>query len=291
MIRAFAVLAVAGAAVAALGGDASPSTAIPVDGRSGPALMADVVARIYGSPEQRAAGWEAQHYVMQAAYAACAERKGIDDAVDDWTPPSGVFETGAVDLPWLFAPAMTDFGIARRYLEGAGFQDGPAPRMTDAERRRIARFGECQMELASMDGRPRPSGRDTLEQEFLDDQATIRHEWEPRLIGWYSTCMTHVAGMPVDSFSDAHRQVELKFQAVVHRVPNGPGWSEAVALEKRVAAADGLCRKANADALATASEPVVKEFADRHRAELAAVAAEWAAMPAARDAAKKAVAK
>lgn len=257
-------------------------------------VMADALERIYGTSEQRAAGWEGEHYAVQDVLDRCAERKNVAYTVNDWMPSDGSSPSHAVDLAGLFEPARTDFGIAGGFLMQVRLRPSSASRPTDVERAQSSRFNECRMEAATMDNLHRPAGQWVLEQKFLADQSMIHHELEPRLIGWYSTCMTH-AGLPAEDMSDAYGQAQRKFLPLVYQPPLNPTaaqrWAEAVTFEKRIAAADGRCRKANAAAVAMASAATVKTFLDKHRNEVEAVTAGWAAMPAIRDAARKAAGK
>ncbi|WP_250037879.1 hypothetical protein [Paractinoplanes maris] len=299
MIRTSATLFALGALVVAAGLGAcaqrpSGGRASSTDDRAPREVMVDALDQIHGTAEQRAAGWEREHYAVQEVLDKCAERLNIEYTVNDWVPAEAGFPSNAVDLPELFEPARADFGIARGFLRQARLRLSSASRPTVADRAQSLRFNECHREAATMDSLHLPAGQGALGRDFLADQATITQELEPRLIGGYSTCMTH-AGSPAGNPSDAYVQAQRKFLPLVHRSPVNPavtpGWAEAVAFEKQIAAADGRCRTANADVVAVAGAATAKKFLDRRRTDVEAVAAGWAAMSAVRDEARKAVGK
>src|SRR5690349_11430777 len=88
-------------------------TASPIGDRTPREVMVDALNQISGTEEQRAAGWEREHYAIQDVLDKCAERMDIEYTVKDWVPAEGSFPSSAVDLPELFGPARADFGIAR----------------------------------------------------------------------------------------------------------------------------------------------------------------------------------
>ncbi|MCO8277737.1 hypothetical protein M1L60_44905 [Actinoplanes sp. TRM 88003] len=293
MTKTHAVLFVVGAftVAAGLGACAQPSRDASIDQRAGREVMVRAVNQIFGTPEQRAAGGEGEHYAIEATLADCAERKNLKYTVHGWDPPGIDQPSNMTDLPVLFGPDLADFGIARGFLKQIRLRENAGPQPTEAEVAQSRRFNECRLEVASMDNRHRPAAQYALEQKFRDDQAPIHQELEPRLIGWYSTCMSQ-AGTPADNMNDAYHQAQRKFVPLIHRssaeLSVSEGWAEAEAFERKTAAADVNCRRANADAVVTASAAAVQTFLDQHREEVDTVAAAWAAMPAMRDAARKA---
>ena len=69
------------------------------------------------------------------------------------------------------------------------------------------------------------------------------------------------------------------------------GWTAAVAFEKSAAAADWECRGAEAARLIENNADKLAAWADEHKSELDAIAAQWVAMTVERDKAKAAAEK
>ncbi|MEU8820772.1 hypothetical protein [Actinoplanes sp. NPDC048796] len=140
------------------------------------------------------------------------------------------------------------------------------------------------MEAAPLDTLALPAGQGRLVESFYWALADVRAEHALRLSAAYAKCMA-AAGTPAESLGDARQRVERRFATA--GPAGGAAWNEASAYEVSSAAADGRCRAANASLAAAVSAPAVRAFAVRHRRQLAAVAAGWAAMPEARDAARR----
>ncbi|MFF5077264.1 hypothetical protein ACFY36_09440 [Actinoplanes sp. NPDC000266] len=276
MIRTRVGTAVAGALaiVAGLGGGGPDAASAAV----GPEVVAETVGRLYGTPEQRTAAQELEEYVVRAVIAECAWRKDLDHHDTDWDWPVVPMEQHDMDLEVLFWPPLADFGVAREHARNAEQAARPAPAPPGPGW--IDEFNDCEVEAAPLDYLHKPAGQLTLMEKFYWEFAPVRDEHALRLSAAYGRCMA-AAGTPAASLRDAHEQVERGYRV------RGRAWGDLVAYEKKIAAADGKCRRAGAAMVSKVIAAATRAFAERHRDELAAVAEGWAAMPAARDEARR----
>lgn len=273
---------------------AAPAAAAP----TGPEILADIISQLYGTAEQREAGHERQFYAWQAALGACMVGKGATFEVPAYTPVSFAgAKIGPGDI-LAFSPQRTDFALAERTVQAAkvGNPSNPALlRLTGEQAEAWVRTQmECEPATKATEELALPEGKVALGVNLQNEMIKLQDELAPGLGDRYRTCMS-AAGVPADDLPDVMNIAGQKYPPVTSDQPSDPtklpGWAAAVTFERQLAAADWRCRGDDATRVINASGARLAVWADQHKAELAAVAAAWARMPAERDTAKAAALK
>lgn len=297
------VVAVAAAVVSAvtLTGCARPGDVQAADAAalapSGPDVLAGIVGKLYGTAGQREAGLERQHYAWQAALGRCMTGKGADFGSVPYAP-SGQVSTDRIGPGEIlaFAPQRTDFSIAARTLSVAKVGAGDNPALTKLSGEQADAWlkiqAECEPATKATEELAYPAGLAAPSLSLQDELIRIQGELAPDLTSSYRTCMA-AAGVDADDLSDVMTIAGQKYPPVTFDKASDPtrlqGWAAGVAYEKSVAAQDWKCRGADASRVVNASGEKLTVWAAAHQAQLDEAAAQWAAMPAARDAAKAAL--
>lgn len=289
-VKALGVAALA--VVAALTGCAQ-QTGSPTAALTGPELLADTIDKVYGTVQQRQAGQERQFYALHAAIAACAAGKGFEYIVPAYTPVPVERVIGPGEL-LAFSPRRTDFGVAEAITALAKTGDRESPSKANltgpAREAWIGKYNACfEPAVQATDGMSAAIGSYALSARLADHLAKLQEDLAPGLPAAYNKCMT-AEGTPAVELADVMTAAKQKYPPVVYDTPSDPtkvtGWDEAVAYERRLAAADWACRGTEATRVVNASSASLTTWADRERVALDAVAAAWAAMPTARDTAR-----
>jgi hypothetical protein len=285
------------AAIVLLTGCAQPGTQSGAGAApAGQDVLADIITQIDGTPEQREAGHQRQFYAWQAALGTCMTGKGADFGLPTYvTGGLGAPINGPGDmLAW--SPRYDDFGIATRTATSAkipGPRDNPARlELTgDAAAAWVKTQFECEPATKPTEDLHLPENMLAVSIPFQDELAKIQDELAPGLVNAYATCMTG-KGVPATDLPGVIQLAGQKYPPTPNDKASDPtrasGWAEAVAHEKQLAGLDWQCRGAEATRVVDASSARLTAWAEQHHTELAAVAAAWAAMPAARDEAKTA---
>lgn len=294
-IRAIAVAALAVVTVAGCAQPADMQAAgAPTSSAAGPAVFADIIDHIYGTPTQREAGLERQFYAWQAALGGCMVAKGAQFGLPTYVT-GGLSDQliGPGDM-LAFSPQRTDFGFARRTAAAAkvpGTRDNPALLAlsgADADAW-IATQNDCDPATRATEELALPKDMTAVDAKLQTELGALQTELAPDLERTYGTCMA-AAGVPANDLPDAMNIAGQKFPPVPADKASDPtvlpGWAEAVQAEKQIAATDWRCRGDDTTRVVNASGERLTGWAGQHSQELEAVAAQWAAMPAARDAAK-----
>ncbi|WP_018788896.1 hypothetical protein [Micromonospora sp. CNB394] len=91
------------------------------------------------------------------------------------------------------------------------------------------------------------------------------------------------AGVDAGDLSEAYLKVEQMFPLVSFERPSDPTalpeWADAVAFEKKVAAADWACREPRLDKIVSAATDDLQKFTTTNTARITRVADGWKAMP------------
>ncbi|GGN49360.1 hypothetical protein FHR83_008770 [Actinoplanes campanulatus] len=157
----------------------------------------------------------------------------------------------------------------------------PQPTLARADDATNAAFGEGLNACAT--GEVQDAGNPPR-QEVLDGQlvvvlATVQQTATPTLEAAYKTCLA-TKGTPANNLSDLHNKVGLKYPPVSFEQPWDPtlldGRDEAVAFERRAAAADATCRAGAVDTALIAAQPALLLFLSQNAAKVASVEDGWA---------------
>lgn len=290
-----ALTAITGCAQQPAGGvDAGAGVPAAVPAQPGADVLDGILARLHGTADQREAGQQRQFYAWQAAIGACMVGKGVDFDLPAYVP-SGIADTKASPGGLLaFSPRRDDFAIATRATRAAGVDQGnPAlAKLTGpAAEAWLKAQQDCEPATKPTEDLGVPAGLSALSNKLIDQLLALQDQHAPGLTQAWRSCMATAAGEPVDDLAAAYAVTARRFPQLPEQAADPakvPGWAAAVAYEKRIAAADWQCRGNDATRVVAASEPQLTAWAEKHRAELDAVAAQWARMPAERDAAKAA---
>ncbi|GID28680.1 hypothetical protein [Paractinoplanes brasiliensis] len=262
---------------------------------------AEIIEQMSGTPQQRQAGTDRQWYAWQAALGECMAGMGAPFELPAHTTPPATPNSLITPGELLaFAPRRTDFGLAASMvaLAEAGEQDNPALLKTAGADREawVAAQNACAPATARTEDLAVPGSQarvaEALDLLLLD----VQNRAAPSLGADYMTCMSR-EGVPVSEgvASEARIAALNKYPPLSAAGANNPssvpGWTEALAFEKKAAAADWKCRGPQVPRVQVAVGDKLAVFAEEHRDELARVAADWARMPAERDAAKAAAMK
>lgn len=288
------------AAVTVASGCARPTETQTLAGAApaGEQVLADIVGKLYGATGHREAGQERQFYAWQAAMGACMVGKGQPFGLPSFTPISqSGSKIGPGDI-LAFAPQRDTFGIGDRTVQAArvGGQDNPALLKLSGDQADawLKAQGECEPATKATEELAYPAIMAGPTGSLQDKLAAIQQELAPNLDAMWKSCMVD-AGHQVEDLSDVSGLVGKKYPPVTFEQASDPtrlpGWGEAVAFERAVAAADWRCRSAESTRVINASGEQLTAWQAAHAAELDAVAAAWAQMPALRDTAKAAALK
>lgn len=244
----------------------------------------EIVAQVYGTPAQRRAVDARAWWSSRVAAVECMRRAGHTYSIVGYNAPSDREYVAPADL-LAFAPARQDFDVADHLVSAASARlvlDSEARSVitdegsTDPGRAPTARRCETEASAAGV-GRV-PDGQQGLAAQLVDRLRQAQAAAAPTLVADYRTCMA-VAGIPSADLADLRTRVERAFPVTLATVENDPttlpGWADAVAFERRAAAADARCREAAVKSVRTHAAPRLVEFAHQHAAELDRVAAGW----------------
>ncbi|WP_250002112.1 hypothetical protein [Actinoplanes sp. M2I2] len=268
-----------------------------VSAGEGQQVYDSLLEQIYGTTGQRMAANERQHYAWQAAMGGCMTAKGATFETPAWTPATPLKPSPGELLA--FSPERETFGIAGRivaYAKEGQLDNGAARKLTGEARAQWLKIqAQCNPATSKTEDSHLAEGMPALSQKFLDQLSTIQKTVAPTLPGDWAKCMQAAGLKGVQEFEDAYSAASnFPYQALAGGVKDPaavPGFAEAAAAEKKIAATDWKCRSADAKrVVATSGEPLTV-WAAANRAEIDTVAANWAKMPAARDAAKAAAMK
>ncbi|MGY4911361.1 hypothetical protein [Micromonospora aurantiaca (nom. illeg.)] len=271
--------------IAALAGCAQPGmpAAAPV-GVDAPAMLSAVIDQVYGTPQQRLAGEERMWLTSQSAIAACARTKGVVYGVTPYQPMSPPTDPAPGDLLG-FAPQRADFGVAARIEMLAKRGETPNPGLpvaSDDQARWFTAVESCQNAATEGEKLRVPDGQQELEVELVDLLGSVQQQVAPDLTRQYTSCMKS-AGIDAGDLSEAYLKVEQKFPPVSFEHPSDPTslpeWADAVAFEKKIAAADWACRESRLDGVVNAAADDLQKFTTTNTARIARVADGWKAMP------------
>ncbi|MEU4626650.1 hypothetical protein AB0G04_42535 [Actinoplanes sp. NPDC023801] len=253
-------------------------------GVDAPTVLATVLDRVYGTPQQRQAGEERMWLTSQSAIAACALTKGVVYGVTPYQPMLPPTEPAPGDLLG-FAPQRDDFGVAARIEMLAKRGETPNPGLpadAAAQARWFTAVESCQGAATAGEALRVPAGQEKLETDLVDVLAQVQQRVAPDLPGQYASCMAK-AGIDAADLSEAYLKVEQKFPPVSFERPSDPTtlpqWPDAVAFEKKVAAADWACREPQVTKAIEAAAADLQQFTADQASQLSQVAASWAAMP------------
>jgi len=265
---------------------------------AGPQVLSDIVGKLYGATGHREAGQERQFYAWQAAMGACMVGKGQQFGLPSFTPISQAgSKIGPGDI-LAFAPQRDSFGIGDRTVQAArvGGQDNPALLKLSgaAAEAWLAAQGECEPATKATEDLAVPANMATPAVSLQEELAAIQQQLAPGLDAAWKSCMA-AAGHQVEDLSDVSGLVGKRYPPVTFEQASDPtrlpGWGEAVAFERAVAATDWQCRAGESTRVVNASGEKLAVWQAAHAVELDAVAAAWAQMPTLRDTAKAAALK
>lgn len=253
----------------------------------GTSVYSVIVGQLYGSQQQRTAAEERAYLTAQQAVAGCVVSRGSTYGIP---PFPGAQQTQPAPGDVLaFAPTRADFGIAGRHITLAEAGDPLNAGLAaagDDEARKTA-FDQaveaCQAEAATGDALAKPEGFEALDAAFVDTLTKIQDAAVPDIHAEYQTCM-NAKGIKADDLSQAYIRAEQQFPAInyatQHDAMTVPGFTEAAAAERQIAAADAACRAPFHDDVFAAAGPALHEFADTHHAELNKISSLWASTEA-----------
>lgn len=282
---------IAAALVGPFLGGCAQSTGSPV-GADTAVIFDQLLARIYGSADDRRDADRLMHERMQLAIADCMREEGQDYSP---APYQGVAGGPMVPADVTFAaPLGADFGIAAgKQTVAEGFAAATNPGFEDltdeAERQAyLSALERCADAGAAFQESYRPAGQDALSAPFeellLEAQASEEVQGATED---YQACLAQrdvQAASWLDLWSAAHAQfptVELPWEELSMRAD----WADAVAFEQALAEADAACRGSLRDAGLAATADDVTAFADDHADALLTLDAQWADLRAAAAAA------
>lgn len=262
---------------------------------------AALIEQTSGTPQQWQAAQDRQWYAWQAALGECMVAKGQPFELPAHNTPTAVPNSQLTPGELLgFAPQRADFGEAANAvaLAKAGNDGNPALAKTSGAAREawLAAQDECAPATSPTENLAIPPSLPRVAEPLDQLLLGIQEQAAPTLRADYVACMT-AEGVPVSEgvASEAKLAAKAKFPVLTEAEADNPsavpGWAEAVAFERKAAAADWKCRGPQVGKVHAAVGDKLAVFAEQHRAELAQVAAEWAQMPDERDAAKAAALK
>ncbi|WP_229405066.1 hypothetical protein [Micromonospora sp. NBRC 110038] len=277
--------AAAAVTLVALTGCAQPGApAAAPAGVDAATLLSTVLDQVYGTPQQRQAGQERMWLTMQSAIAACALAKGVVYGVTPYQPMRPPTEPAPGDLLG-FAPQRADFGVAARIemLARRGETPNPGlPAAADAQGGWFTTVESCQGAATAGERLSVPDGQEELEAKLVDLLGQVQQQVAPDLPGQYANCMK-TAGIDAGDLSEAYIKVEQNFPPVSFESPSDPTalpeWADAVAFEKKVAAADWACRESRVGEVIEAAAADLQQFTTTNATRLTQVADGWNAMP------------
>lgn len=274
------VAAVAAAMTVALSGCGTPNSTVEAGAPTSAQAFDATIAKVYGTTPQRAAAAEAGWLRTQLAVQECMSGKGLEYTP---APYQQLPDTGVAPGDLLaFAPARTDFGVARRVQAFAAAGDFAQPALAGASEETADKFAAAVSECATGDIQDagNPKGQEVLDGQLVAALSVVEKKVLPDLAGTYKTCLAG-KGFPAANLSDLYVKVEQKFPPISYEhksdATKAPGWAEAVEFEKKAAAADAGCRADAVDTALMAAEPALAEFTARNSAAIEQVAAGWAA--------------
>lgn len=244
-----------------------------------------VITQVYGSPAQRQAADARAWWTARLAAVECMRRAGHTYGIVGYNATSDREYVAPGNL-LAFAPVRQDLGVADHLVRAGGARlvlnaaaNGVANDDGSTNSDPVADAHRCETEAAASAGPPVPDGQQTLAAQLVDRLRQVQDTTAPTLASDYRTCMA-AAGIPATDRADLQTRVERAYPVtpatVEHDPTRLPGWSEAVAFERRAAAADGRCRQASVKTVRAAAAPQLAEFTRRHAAELDRMAAGWA---------------
>lgn len=255
-------------------------------GSPGPATVEDaratydqVVAKVYGTPEQRRASAEAGWLRTQLAVASCMAERRQQYAMP---PFQGLPDTGVAPGDVLaFAPPREDFGVGRRLKAFAAAGEPAQPALVDAGTAKQTAYTQAISGCATgeVTDAGNPKGQEVLDGQLVAVLTQVQESATPELPDDYTACLT-AAGVPAKNLSDLYVKVELAYPPISYEkksdATKADGWANGVAFEAKAAASDWECRAGAADAAVVAAMPAMQRFTADHAAELDTVAAGWA---------------
>ncbi len=241
-----------------------------------------VIAQVYGTPAQRRAADARAWWTARLAAADCMTRAGHSYAIAGYTAPSLRDDVAAGNL-LAFTPTGPTLGVAEKLTRAADTRlilDAAARAATDYRpgTDRAATVRRCETEAAAEAANRVPDEQQALAAQLVDQLRQVQTTHAPTLPADYRTCMT-AAGTPAADVTDLRARVERMFPptaADAYDPTTVPGWADAVAAERRAAAADTRCRKDAVKTVRAAADRQMTGFAREHAAELKRVAAGWA---------------
>lgn len=180
-----------------------------------------------------------------------------------------------------FAPARDDFGVGRRVQALAATGEAVQPALDGADSDQSARYVHAVTGCATgevMDA-GNPSGQEVLDGQLVAALTAVQTSATPTLADDYPACLAAL-GLQARNLSELYVKVEQAYPGISYETKSdatkAEGWAQAVAFERKAAAADADCRTEAAEVALVAAKPTLDTFAAAHTAELEAVADGWA---------------
>lgn len=243
-----------------------------------------LVAKVYGTQQDRQAHVQAAYRHQQAAIAECAAGKGITYAYPaaqvDLTKPNDLSAVGNLTA---FAPVVVDFGVASRHVRLAAAGDLVNPAYTalpeDQRPAYMATLSGCLQAGKPFEETTQPA--DSVKVAQLLEAALASVEELPTIAAGkrdYSACLKD-AGVVAADWAELYLMVERAFgpdpQAATD-ITKDPAYLAAQRTELDLAVLDARCRADLRAAAVMAAYPTLVTFAQINAGPLDTLAAEWA---------------
>jgi hypothetical protein len=262
---------------------AAPFTAAAA--AEGRAVYQQVAADVWGTADERVAAEKAINDNFQSAMAACMEDAG-QPYVKGPAPRTTSGNLAPDGLDVLAELGNDGFGIAPRVrydaeIAEADSKDPTWAKLTEAQREaQGAAMGNCATKV----GTPAdvvPANKLELEKELVMMFRGVQAQPAVKsAMSGYSACMATEAGIKAANYGESFEAARAKFPLgntnVWSKLSTDPKWAEAVAFEKRIAAADTTCRQPVQDQAMALALPQLSSFAAKQATKLTAADAGWA---------------
>ncbi|UQU64625.1 hypothetical protein COUCH_37765 [Couchioplanes caeruleus] len=261
---------------------AAGAPAEPAALEQGRALYEQVSNSLYGTSADRLAAEKATAARFQGALATCMKAKGFTYRQAPSEQQTGG-PIGPDDLSSL-TEISDDFGIATAKHHQAEVADvlrkaDEANKMTAEEEVQYAKaLSSCPGVAAKAEQQASPIIPTAMGKELTDTFREV--EKTPAVadaLAAYGPCMK-AAGIAAKDRSHAYQMALAKFPPAdrgVAAMEADPQWAEAVAFEKKAAAADATCRQPAQDQALAAAAPRLQTFVTKYQAALDAADANW----------------
>ena len=248
----------------------------------GRALFDEVRLALYGSAEDHLAVEQETAARFQGALAACMKAQGLTYE----QAPSEKQNGGPLSFDDLasITEIRGDFGIATAKRNQAEVADllharSAAQPMTAAQDVTYGKaLGRCTSGASRVEPVAQP-GDGRLTGEFTGIFGEVEKlPAVAEVLAVYDRCMSR-AGFRAKSYGAIYQQTLGEFpdaSAGWSSMQNDPRWHQAVAYERRAAAADGACRQPAQDQAVAAAADELQQFVTTNRAQLELVRSRWA---------------